>query len=153
MVANSSKASWGDAGAVGAQARSVLVRISPLVGADAHAWESALAELRTASDGGGDEEDGALEHKLEAAAAIPILIADAAADAAFLAELAADRGEGAYRADAAVAALLAAAAAQAAFHLVEVNLGVRKDDPRLAHARGSAESAVATAARALDAAG
>jgi formiminotetrahydrofolate cyclodeaminase len=150
MVARSSKDTWKDAAGVASQARSLLERIAPLVRADADAWESALAELRAASARIGDEESDELERKLEAAAAVPIRIADAAADAAFLAELAADRGDGAYRADAAVAAALAAAAAHAASHLVAVNLAVRKDDPRLAHARASAESAAISAARALD---
>jgi methenyltetrahydrofolate cyclohydrolase len=152
MVARSSRATWTDAGAVAAQAASILERIKPLVRADADVWETALAELRAAAEGETTEER-ALERKLEAAAAVPIAIAEVAADTASLAELAADRGDGAYRADAAVAALLAAAAAQAAFHLVEVNLAVRGSDARLAEARGSAESAATAAARALDAAG
>lgn len=120
--------------------------------ADADAWESALAELRAAADGAVAEGDDALERTLEAAAEVPIRIADAAVDAALLAELAADRGEGTYRADAAVAALLAAAAARAASHLVEVNLGMRKDDPRLAEVRRSVDAASTAATRALDAA-
>ena len=152
MVARSSRGSWSDAGAVAAQATSLLERIAPLVRADADAWETALAELRAAAEGETTAK-GDLERKLEAAAAVPIAIAEVAADAASLAELAADRGDGAYRADAAVAALLAAAAAQAAFYLVEVNLAVRGSDARLERARGSAESAATAAARALDAAG
>lgn len=152
MVARSSKESWRDAGAVGAQARSVLDRIAPLVRADADAWEDALSELRAASEGTAAEGDDALERALEAAAEVPLRIADAAADVASLAEVAADRGDGTYRADAAVAALLAAAAARAAAHLVDVNLGVQGDDPRLVHARRSAEAAETAAGRALDAA-
>jgi formiminotetrahydrofolate cyclodeaminase len=153
MVARSSRGTWKDAGAAAAQATSLLERILPLVRADADVWESALAELRAAAEGETPEEERALERKLEAAAAVPISIAEAGADIASLAELAADRGDGAYRADAAVAALLAAAGAQAAYHLVEVNLAVRGSDARLTKARGSAESAATAAARALDAAG
>lgn len=149
MVARSSRGSWKDAGAVGAQAASLLQRIVPLVRTDADAWEDALGELRAAAEGASAE---VLAQKLEGAAAVPALIAEAAVDAALLGELAADRGEGSYRADAAVAAVLAAAAAQAAAHLVEVNLVVREDDPRLAQARASAEAAAGAAARALDAA-
>ena len=152
MVARSSRDAWKDAGGVGAQASSLLERITPLVGADAEAWEDALAQLRTASERADAQRDDVLEQKLESAAAVPIRIAEAGADAALLAELAADRGDGAYRADAAVAALLAAAAARAASHLVEVNLGVREGDPRLARVRSSAETAADAAARALDAA-
>jgi formiminotetrahydrofolate cyclodeaminase len=151
MVARSSRETWNDAAGVSAQATALLERITPLVRADAQAWEEAVAALRSAGDdaGRGDE---ALERKLEDAAAVPIRIADAGADAAALAELAADRGEGTYRAEAAGAAVLAAAAAQGAVHLVEVNLGVREDDSRLAHVRRTAELAAASAARALDAA-
>lgn len=151
MVARSSHESWNDAAGVGAQATALIERITPLVRADARAWEEAVTALRSARDdaGRGDE---ALERKLEDAAAVPIRIADAGADAAALAELAADRGEGTYRADAAVAAVLAAAAAEAAVHLVEVNLGVREDDLRLAQVRRTAELAAASAARALDSA-
>ena len=149
MVARSSRGTWNDASAVGAQATSLLQRIVPLVRTDAEAWEEALGELRAAAEGSGAD---VLEQKLEGAAAIPLLIAEAAVDAALLGELAADRGEGSYRADAAVAAVLAAAGARAAAHLVEVNLAVREDDPRLAQARAGAEAAAGAAGRALDAA-
>jgi methenyltetrahydrofolate cyclohydrolase len=152
MVARSSHESWNDAAGVGAQATALLERITPLVRADAKAWDEAVAALRSAGEDAASRGDEALERKLEGAAAVPIRIADAGADAAALAELAADRGEGAYRADAAVAAVLAAAAAQGAVHLVEVNLGVREDDLRLAQVRRTAELAAASAARALDSA-
>lgn len=149
MVARSSRGSWKEASAVGAQATSLLRRIVPLVRTDADAWEDALEELRAAAEG---VRADVLEQKLEGAAAIPVLIAEAAVDAALLGQLAAERGDGSYRADAAVAAVLAAAAAEAAAHLVEVNLAVREDDPRLAQARAGAEAAAGAAARALDAA-
>ena len=112
-----------------------------------------VAELHATTGGDLEKRNDALERKLDDAAAVPILIADTGADAASLAELAADRGEGAYRADAAVAAVLAAAGARAASHLVRVNLGVREGDARLARARRSADAAADAAARALDAAG
>ena len=67
-----------------------------------------------------------------------------------LAALAAELGDGTYRADAAAAAVLAAASAQAAAHLVAVNLTVKEGDRRLVRARASAEQAAAAAARALD---
>ena len=152
MVARSSRESWKEAAGVGAQANALIERVSPLVRADAEAWENALAHLEAASPEAGQEQDRELEEKLEGAAAVPVAIAEAAADAAFLAELAADRGDGTYRADAAVAAVLAAAAARAACHLVAVNLGVREDDPRLTRARACVDAAANAAARALDAA-
>jgi methenyltetrahydrofolate cyclohydrolase len=147
MVARSSRSSWSDAAGVAAQAQAIVERALPLVDADALVWEQAAAALEEA--GGGDT---ILEHKLEAAAAVPIRIAEAGSDAASLAELAADRGEGAYRADAVAAAVLAAAGAEAAAHLVQINLGVREGDERLARARASADAAADAARRALDAA-
>jgi formiminotetrahydrofolate cyclodeaminase len=147
MVARSSRTAWDDAAGVAAQANKLLDRIAPLMRADAQAWGEALAALQ---GGGGDE---ALERKLDAAAAVPIEIARAGADTAVLAAVAAELGEGAYRADAAVAAVLAAAGARAAAHLVAVNLAVREDDDRLAKARRSAEAASESAAHALDVAG
>jgi formiminotetrahydrofolate cyclodeaminase len=148
MVARSSRSSWSEAAGVAAQARALVDRVLPLVNADALVWEQATAALEETGAG-----DDLLERKLEAAAAIPIRIAEAGADAAALAELAADRGEGAYRADAVAAAVLAAAGADAAAHLVAVNLGVQAGDERLSRARASAESAGDAARRALDSAG
>jgi formiminotetrahydrofolate cyclodeaminase len=145
MVARSSRGSWSDAGGVAAQAQALVERVLPLVHADALAWEQASAALEEMGAG-----DAVLERKLEAAAAVPIRIAEAAADAASLAQVAAERGEGAYRADAVAAAILAAAGAEAAAHLVAVNLAVREGDEGLARARASAEAARDAAARALD---
>ena len=151
MVARSSQDSWQDAPAVAAQALAVMDRVTPLAGVDAVAWEEALVALKEAN-AGATHGDDALERRLDAAAAVPLEIAEAAADAAELAALAADRGDGTFRADAAAAAVLAAAGARAAAHLVEINLGVRPDDERLRRVRGSEEAAAAAAARALDAA-
>jgi methenyltetrahydrofolate cyclohydrolase len=145
MVARSSRSSWADAGGVAAQAQALVERVLPLVQADALAWEQAAAALGETGAG-----DSALERKLEAAAAIPIRIAEAASDAASLAEVAAERGNGAYRADAVAAAVLAAAGAQAAAHLVAVNLAVREGDEGLARVRASEEAARDAARRALD---
>jgi formiminotetrahydrofolate cyclodeaminase len=146
MVARSSRETWPEARGIAAQARSLVDRVTPLVRADAQAWEQAAAALQETGAG-----DGILEKKLESAAAVPIQIAAAGADAAVLAEQVADRGDGTYRADAAVAAVLAAAGAEAAAHLVAVNLGVREGDPRLAQARRDAEAAADAARRTLDA--
>jgi formiminotetrahydrofolate cyclodeaminase len=145
MVARSSRSTWGDAAGVAAQAQTLVDRTLPLVEADAVVWEQASAALEDTGAG-----DSVLERKLEAAAAVPLQIVEAAADAAELAELAADRAEGAYGADAVAAAILAAAGAQAAAHLVEVNLGVREGDERLTRARTQAEAAADAARRALD---
>ena len=83
------------------------------------------------------------------AAVVPLEIAALGADTAALAVIAAERCDGAYRADAAAAAALAAGGARAAAHLVEVNLGVREGDERLARARGSEQAAAEAAERLL----
>ena len=79
--------------------------------------------------------NGELEAKLDLSCAVPLEIAEAAADTASLAALAAELGERDVQADAAAAAVLAAAGARAAAHLVAVNLTVTEGDVRLARAR------------------
>jgi formiminotetrahydrofolate cyclodeaminase len=150
MVARRSEESWEEAGGIAAQAISLQVRSAPLALADAEVWEQALDALH-ASGTNGAAREGDLEQKLELSVVVPIQIAEAAADTASLAALAAEFGEGSYRADAAAAAVLAAAAAKAAAHLVSVNLTVTEGDDRLSRARVSEEVAAAAAARALDA--
>ena len=144
MVARCSK-DWDEAGGVAAQALALRARAAPLAHADAEAWEDALDALRNAgaggSDDGGARRNHALERKLERAAVVPLEIAALGADTAALAVIAAERCDGAYRADAAAASALAAGGARAAAHLVEVNLGVQKGDERLAEARRSAQAA------------
>jgi formiminotetrahydrofolate cyclodeaminase len=152
MVARSSQDSWPDAGAIAAQALAVVDRVTPLVGKDAAVWEEALGALRGTREGDAERRNDALERKLDSAAAVPIEIAEAGADVASLAALAAELGDGTYRGDAAVAAALAAAGARAASHLVAINLGVQAGDERLRRARASADAATEVAARALDAA-
>jgi formiminotetrahydrofolate cyclodeaminase len=68
---------------------------------------------------------------------------------AALAAYAAELGDAALRADAAAAAALAAGGARAAAHLVEVNLGMREGDERLARARASERAAAEAAERLL----
>lgn len=143
---------WDEAGGVSAQANAIGQRAVELAQTDGRVWEDALTALRDA-EAGGDENpkrDFALEQKLEAAAAAPLEIASLGADAAALAAVAAERGDGTYRADAAAAAALAAGGATAAAHLVRVNLGVRKADPRLARALASEQAAHDVATRLLE---
>lgn len=150
MVARCSREAWGDARGVAAQALSIQDRVAPLASVDARAWEVANEALRQAAEapeGSGDE--GALERKLEEAAAVPLEIAQLGADVAELAVIAADRCDGEFRADAAAAAALAAGGARAAAHLVSINLAVRDDDVRLARARASERAAAAAAERIL----
>ena len=80
---------------------------------------------------------GALEvgTALARAAEVPLQITETAADVAALAALVAEHASSDVQADAAVAAALAESGARAAAHLVEVNLGARADDERVAAAR------------------
>jgi methenyltetrahydrofolate cyclohydrolase len=152
MVARCSRDSWDEAAGVAAQAQAIRDRAVALAQTDGKAWENALEALRAADNGeeGHPRRDFALEQKLERAAAVPLEIAALGADAATLAALAGERGDGTYRADASAAAALAAGGARAAAHLVRVNLGMRDRDPRLARARASEETARDAADRLLD---
>jgi methenyltetrahydrofolate cyclohydrolase len=151
MVARDTEG-WEDAEGISAQALAVRDRAAALADNDAEAWEDALAALRRAGSGaslGGERGSFELEQKLDLAAAIPLEIAELGAAAAELAALAAERGNPAYRADAAAAAALAAGGARAAAHLVEVNLVVREGEDRLLRARTSEQEAAVAAERVL----
>jgi formiminotetrahydrofolate cyclodeaminase len=156
MVARGSRATWDEADGVAAQALNLRDRASPLASDDAAAWDEALEALAATVDtstgegnGDGGRGDFALEQKLERAAAVPLEIAELGADVAALAAYAAELGNAALRADAAAAAALAAGGARAAAHLVEVNLGMREGDERLARARASERAAAEAAERLL----
>ena len=151
MVARRSADSWDDSAGIAAQALALQARAAPLALADALVWQQALEALEAAR---ADEvpANGELEAKLDLSCAVPLEIAEAAADTASLAALAAELGDGTYRPDAAAAAVLAAAGARAAAHLVAVNLTVSDGDVRLARARASEQIAADAAARALDSA-
>jgi formiminotetrahydrofolate cyclodeaminase len=151
MVARASRDSWEEAAGIAAQALAIRDRAAPLARMDAEAWQDAVVALQIAGNGSDDggRRDFELERKLERAAAIPLQIAELGADAAALAALAGELGDGAFRADAAAAAALAAGGARAATHLVEVNLGMREGDERLARARASERAAAEAAERLL----
>jgi methenyltetrahydrofolate cyclohydrolase len=155
MVARSSRDVWGDAPGVAAQALTLQDRASSLARSDSEAWDEALEALRAAADPmpdtdrNGPSRSFELERKLDRAAAIPLEIAEIGADTAYLAAEAGEHGDLAYRADAAAAAALASGGARAAAHLVEVNLGIRAGDERLARARASEAAATQAAERLL----
>jgi formiminotetrahydrofolate cyclodeaminase len=152
MVARCSRDSWPDAAGVAAQANVIRDRAVTLAQTDAKVWQDALSVLAEArTEPGSDERRNFnLEQKLEHAAAAPLEIAELGADAAALAAVAGERCDGTYRADAAAAAALAAGGARAAAHLVQINLGVRPGDARLARARASGQAADDAAARLLE---
>ncbi len=151
MVARHSADSWDESAGIAAQALALQARAAPLALANAQVWDEALEALEVACASEALP-NGELEAKLDLSAVVPLEIAETAADTASLAALAAELGEGMYRADAAAAAVLAAAGARAAAHLVTVNLTVQEGDSRLVRARASEQAAADAAARALDSA-
>ena len=151
MVARHSADSWDDSAGIAAQALALQARAAPLALANAQVWDGALEALEAARVNEVPP-NGELEAKLDLSAAVPLDIAETAADVATLAALAAELGDGTYRSDAAAAAVLAAAGARAAAHLVAVNLTVQEGDVRLVRARASEQAAADAAARALDSA-
>ena len=134
---------WPEAAGAAAQARRLRERLVPLAREDAEAYQAAVAQLRDRGD------DFALGEALARAADLPLEIADHAENVAALAADAAVRAHPELRADAAAAAALALGAAWAAAKLVEINLGMQEDDPRVARARRIAAGATRTAREAL----
>ena len=139
------EAEWAEAAGAAAQARKLRDRLVPLARQDAEAYQAAVAKLKERGD------DFALGEALGRAADIPLEIAEHAENVAGLAAEAAARAQGEVRADASAAAALALGAAWAAAKLVEVNLAMREDDPRLLRARAIAAGATQTAREALNA--
>jgi formiminotetrahydrofolate cyclodeaminase len=139
----SSRESWPAAGGAVAQADALRERAIALGEADVEAFEAASAALRDRSSSG----DAALGVALERAAEVPLAIVRIGADVASLAAEVAEHGDPAARADAAAACALAAGAAQAARHLVAVNLSVTAGDPWLAEADALLRDAAAAHAR------
>jgi methenyltetrahydrofolate cyclohydrolase len=148
MVARASK-DWPEAGAAIAQAEQLRRRTAPLAQRDAEAYEEALASVRLPERVEPNVRDAAVGAALTRAAEIPLVIAEAGADAARLAALVADRGTPDRRGDAAAAALLAEAGTRAAASLIAVNLGVTPDDDRVVHAQALAASASEAAREAV----
>jgi len=148
MVARASS-DWPDAGAAIAQAEQLRKRTAPLAQRDAEVYEEALAAIRLPERAEPTVRDAAVGAALSRAAEVPLLIAEAGADAASLAALVADRGTPDRRGDAAAAALLAEAGARAAASLIALNLAVTPEDDRVAHALLLAKSASEAAREAV----
>lgn len=126
--------------AAAVQADSLRARAAALAQADEAAYAAAAGLLV-----GRDGHDFELGRALDEAAAVPLRIAEAAADVAELAAALGERVVPDARPDLAGAALLAAGAARAAAHLVGVNLAVAAGDERLQRARAAASAAAAAA--------
>jgi methenyltetrahydrofolate cyclohydrolase len=136
---------WPEAAGAAAQAKRLRERLVPLARLDAEAYQEAVEKLKDRGD------DFALGEALARAADLPLEIADHAENVSALAAEAAAHAKADLRADAAAAAALALGAAWAAAKLVEVNLAMNEDDPRLLRARQIAAGATETAREALTA--
>ena len=140
---------WQDAGAAVAQAQRIRKRVEPLVQLDAEAYEEALVTLALPERLEPTVRDMAVGGALSRAAQVPMAIAEAGTDAAFLAAVVADRGIADRRGDAVAAALLAEAGTHAAAALVAVNLTVQPGDERANRAELLARTAAEAAREAL----
>ncbi len=136
-VARRSIGEWPEAGSVVAQAECLRRRAAPLAEANALAYERARDALGAVGGSGAadpprllPEPAGDLPASLEAAAAVPLRIAEVAADVVELAAAATEHAVHDVRPDALTAACLADACVNGAAALVEVNLGVTRSGER-----------------------
>jgi formiminotetrahydrofolate cyclodeaminase len=148
LIAKIARASpdWPEAQSVVAQADRLRKRTAPLAQSDADAYLEALAALHLPEHLESEVRDMALGQVLARAAEIPLAIAEAGADVASLAAVAADRGIGERRGEAVAAALLAESGTRVAAHLVAMNLTMTPDDERVLRAR-AVETLASNAAR------
>jgi formiminotetrahydrofolate cyclodeaminase len=148
MAARNSQ-DWSEAGGVAAQATTLRERLEALAPENDEAYERALAALYRPEELEEPRGDEVLGRLLERAAAIPLAIAEVAANVAELAAVVSEDGDPRTRGDAAAGAMLALGATRAAAHLVEINLGVRDLDERRVRATRFAADAAAASARTL----
>lgn len=157
MVGRASRERWPGAGGAIAEAEALRARLGRLAEQNAEAFATARRlMLRARADRehhgapvapgagavpGPDERARALAEALRAAAEMPALIAEAAAEVAVVTAAAAREAGPDHRADAVVALTLAEAAARAAAHLVRINLGLTPEDPIAVRAAAAATDA------------
>jgi formiminotetrahydrofolate cyclodeaminase len=134
---------WEDGPGIAAQAAALGDRSLLLADDDHRAYTRALEHLQA------PKHDATLGEALREAAEVPAQIAEAAADVATLAALAAREGADAVRGDAWAAATLSEAASVAAARLVQVNLTTRPDDELASRADVAARAAKAARESAL----
>jgi formiminotetrahydrofolate cyclodeaminase len=147
MVARGSP-DWVDGPGIASQTRALRGRLTTLAKEDADAFARVLELLRNRS-GSTEQRDVALGTALIVAAEVPLQIAEAAADVAELAALAATEGAAQLQADATAAAALAEAATRAAANLVDVNLATVPGGRAWTRAADLARAAATARARAL----
>ena len=145
MVARSD-GGWDERAGAAAQAACLRARLESLAPQASEAYDAAVEALERPPDG--RSRDAELARKLDLAGEVPLRIAEAGADVAELAVLAADQGNPRRRPDAVAAAVLAEAGARVAAHLVAVNLAAAPGDGRVNRVAAAAASAAAAAARA-----
>jgi formiminotetrahydrofolate cyclodeaminase len=147
MVARGSP-DWAEGAGSASRARTLRSRLTSLGDDDTAAFEHVIVTMRDRS-GTSEQRDFALGEALVRAAEVPLQIAEAAADVAEIAALAAAEGSPQLRPDATAAATLAEAAVRAATHLVEINLATVLGDRHSERAEMLATAAAAARARAL----
>lgn len=149
LIASAARRSteWTEARGVSAQAEALRARVEKLAEANEKAYLSALALIQGAAGGGGRDE--AIGKALDAAAELPLAIAEAAYDVSLLGAETAEHAAPGGAEDAAAAAMLAEASARAAASLVAVNLMSVPGDERVEHAHRLAAAATDAARRAV----
>jgi methenyltetrahydrofolate cyclohydrolase len=149
MAARFSVKQWPDAADVAERAEALRTRIAPLAPADAQAYEEVLTAFRLPKDLEPEVRNTAIRNALSRAAQIPLEIAKEASEVAVLGALVAANGNPNLRGDAVGGAILAEAGARVAANLVEINLGTKDGDERIARAREHVAAASAAVQRGL----
>ena len=149
LIASAARRSpdWPEARGVSAQAQALRSRVERLAEANEEAYLEARALIEGAGEDGG--RDAAIGKALDAAAELPLSIAECAYDVALLGAEAAQHAAPGGAEDAAAAAVLAEAAARAAAGLVAANLVSMPGDDRVVHAQRLADAATDAAKRAV----
>lgn len=149
LIASAARRShgWSESRGVSAQAQALRSRVERLAEANEEAYLAALALIDGASQDGA--RDAVLGEALDAAAELPLAIAECAYDVALLGAEAAEHAVRGGAEDAIAASILAEAAARAAAGLVAANLVSRPGDERVQHAQRLADAATDAARRAV----
>ena len=149
LIASAARRSpdWAEARGVSAQAQALRSRVERLAEANEEAYLEARALIEGAAEDGG--RDAVIGKALDAAAELPLSIAECAYDVALLGAEAAQHAAPGGAEDAAAAAVLAEGAARAAAGLVAANLVSMPGDERVVHAQRLADAATDAAKRAV----
>jgi formiminotetrahydrofolate cyclodeaminase len=149
LIASAARRSpdWPEARGIAGQAQALQGRVERLAEANQDAYLQALALIEGAAETGG--RDLAIGKALDAAAELPLAIAECAYDVSLLGVEAATNAAPGGAEDASAAAMLAEAAARAAASLVAANLVSVPGDERVAQAQRLAAAATDAARRAV----